>query len=83
MAEQVQFREMLPKKGLSFTESQPQLVLCKPKLLPLKSFTLQRLEEMQMEAKKRSQEQAAEAEAAELDQNQSTGNVVSESVTFD
>jgi len=34
------FREVLPKRGLIFQESSPQLVLCKPKLLPLKSFTL-------------------------------------------
>ena len=36
------FREVLPKRGLIFQESSPQLVLCKPKLLPLKSFTLVR-----------------------------------------
>lgn len=51
------YREVLPKKGLLFTESQPQLVLCKPKLLPLKSFTLQRLETMQADAKVKVQEQ--------------------------
>lgn len=31
-------------------EDVPTLVLCKPKLLPLKSVTLEKLEKMQMEA---------------------------------
>lgn len=30
----------------------PTMVLCKPKLLPLKSVTLEKLEKMQMEAQK-------------------------------
>lgn len=50
-------REILPKKGLLFTETQSQMVLCKPKLLPLKSFTLQKLEAMQNEAKLKAQAQ--------------------------
>ena len=39
-------REILPKRGLVYQESNPQLVLCKPKLLPLKSVTLEKLEKM-------------------------------------
>ena len=31
-------------------EDVPTMVLCKPKLLPLKSVTLEKLEKMQMEA---------------------------------
>lgn len=50
------FREVLPKKGLIFHESEPQPVLCKPKLLPLKSFTLEKLEKMQREATAKAQE---------------------------
>ena len=42
--------------GLIFHESEPQAVLCKPKLLPLKSFTLEKLEKMQKEATVKAQE---------------------------
>uniref|UniRef100_A0A667ZQK8 BBSome interacting protein 1 n=2 Tax=Myripristis murdjan TaxID=586833 RepID=A0A667ZQK8_9TELE len=44
------FREVLPKQGQLSMEDVPTLVLCKPKLLPLKSVTLEKLEKMQMEA---------------------------------
>ena len=54
-------REVLPRKGLLFTESQSQLVLCKPKLLPMKSFTLQKMEEMQQEAKRKANKQREQA----------------------
>ena len=54
-------REVLPRKGLLFTESQSQLILCKPKLLPMKSFTLQKMEEMQQEAKKKANKQRQQA----------------------
>ena len=42
--------------GLIFHESELQAVLCKPKLLPLKSFTLEKLEKMQKEATVKAQE---------------------------
>ena len=42
--------------GLIFHESEAQAVLCKPKLLPLKSFTLEKLEKMQKEATAKAQE---------------------------
>ena len=49
-------KEITPKNGLIFSQKSPLAeVLCKPKILPLKSITLQKLEEMernlQMEAK--------------------------------
>ncbi|KAM5131859.1 BBSome-interacting protein 1 [Mantella aurantiaca] len=44
------FREILPKQGQLFVEDVPSLVLCKPKLLPLKSVTLTKLEKMQRDA---------------------------------
>ncbi|KAF1394963.1 hypothetical protein PFLUV_G00006570 [Perca fluviatilis] len=44
------FREVLPKTGQLSMEDVPTMVLCKPKLLPLKSVTLEKLEKMQMEA---------------------------------
>ncbi|CAL8333731.1 unnamed protein product [Lota lota] len=44
------FREVLPKQGQLSMEDVPTLVLCKPKLLPLKSVTLEKLEKMQLDA---------------------------------
>ncbi|KAF4097891.1 hypothetical protein G5714_021899 [Onychostoma macrolepis] len=44
------FREVLPKHGQLSMEDVPTMVLCKPKLLPLKSVTLEKLEKMQQEA---------------------------------
>ncbi|XP_048023549.1 BBSome-interacting protein 1 [Megalobrama amblycephala] len=44
------FREVLPKQGQLSMEDVPIMVLCKPKLLPLKSVTLEKLEKMQQEA---------------------------------
>lgn len=43
---------VLPKHGFIYSEQVPNMVLCKPKLLPLKSITLQKLEQMQKEAGK-------------------------------
>ena len=44
------FKEVLPKQGQLYQEDIPATVLCKPKLLPLKSVTLEKLEKMQKEA---------------------------------
>ncbi|NP_001159595.1 BBSome-interacting protein 1 [Danio rerio] len=44
------FREVLPKQGQLSMEDVPTMVLCKPKLLPLKSVTLEKLEKMQKDA---------------------------------
>ncbi|KAI4893632.1 hypothetical protein NFI96_023766 [Prochilodus magdalenae] len=44
------FREVLPKQGQLSMEDVPTMVRCKPKLLPLKSVTLEKLEKMQQEA---------------------------------
>ncbi|XP_038835213.1 BBSome-interacting protein 1 [Salvelinus namaycush] len=44
------FREVLPKQGQLSMEDIPTMVLCKPKLMPLKSVTLEKLEKMQLEA---------------------------------
>ena len=53
------FREVLPKQGLVYQEEQPSVVICKPKLLPLKSVTLEKLEKMQKEAEEKVKEQEA------------------------
>ena len=79
------FKEVLPKKGLLFTESQPQLTLCKPKLLPLKSVTLLKMEKMQKEAKERAMEEARKAQMEEEKErnDRTSAKVQSESVSFE
>ena len=57
-------KEVLPKQGLVYQEEQPTTVLCKPKLLPLKSVTLEKMEKMQQEA----QDKVREQEMAEREQ---------------
>lgn len=42
----------LPKHGQLILEDLDELVLCKPRLIPLKSLTLEKLERMQEEAQK-------------------------------
>ena len=79
-------REILPKRGLVYQESNPQLVLCKPKLLPLKSVTLEKLEKMQKDANEKAkamQEEMEREKEAMTDQFIGGGSSQSESVTFD
>ncbi len=46
-------KEVVPKTGLLFQEQSLHPVLCKPKLLPLKSVTLEKLEKMQKDAQQK------------------------------
>jgi len=50
------FREMLPKQGYLHCEDELTFVLCKPKLLPLKSFTMEKLEKIQKETVEKAKE---------------------------
>jgi BBSome-interacting protein 1 len=59
-----EIHEILPKQGKLYQEDIPAMVLCKPKLLPLKSVTLEKLEKMQKEAEKTVRQQAKDEEAA-------------------
>ena len=64
----LEIKAVLPSGGMTHVEDVPQYVLCKPKILPMKSVTLEKLEQMQKEA-------LAEAKAqrqAELDANASS-----------
>ena len=45
-----QIREVLPKQGMLEQEQKVPYILCKPKLMPLKSVTLEKLDTMQKEA---------------------------------
>ncbi|XP_074855967.1 BBSome-interacting protein 1 [Carettochelys insculpta] len=58
------FREVLPKQGQLSVEDMATMVLCKPKLLPLKSVTLEKLEKMQRAA----QETIRQQEVAQREQ---------------
>uniref|UniRef100_A0A0B6ZP27 BBSome-interacting protein 1 n=1 Tax=Arion vulgaris TaxID=1028688 RepID=A0A0B6ZP27_9EUPU len=53
--------EWLPKKGQVYQEDMPNVVLCKPKILPLKSVTLEKMEKMQKEAQDQVREQEKQA----------------------
>ncbi|XP_040291341.1 BBSome-interacting protein 1 [Bufo bufo] len=59
------FREVLPKQGQLCVEDVPTMVMCKPKLLPLKSVTLTKLDKMQRDAQEtiRQQEMARSSQA--------------------
>lgn len=49
-SEPAQLKPILKKQGQIILEDVPDLVLCKPRLMPLKSFTLEKLEKMQFRA---------------------------------
>lgn len=48
--------EVVPSRGEQFRESRPRPVLCKPKLLPLQSLSLEKLERLQAEAQQRARQ---------------------------
>ena len=58
-------QEVLPKYGLLFTEQSPMPVLCKPKIMPLKSVTLEKLEKMQKDAQETIKQQEEQEKAAQ------------------
>lgn len=50
MSTATHLKPILKQQGQIILEDAPDLVLCKPRLIPLKSFTLEKLEKMQSEA---------------------------------
>lgn len=50
-------KPVLPKQGHLMLEDVQELVLCKPHIIPLRSFTLEKLEKMQKEAERARREQ--------------------------
>ena len=68
-------KEVLPKHGQLYDEDLPTMVLCKPKLLPLKSVTLEKLEKMQRDAEETVRKQELAASSQSLD---AFGHVVSD-----
>ena len=63
--EKIVIKEVLPKTGLVYTELATMPVLCKPKILPLKSVTLEKLEKMQKDAQETIKKQEEEAKLHE------------------
>ena len=63
----VQIKEVLPKQGQLYQEDLPSMDLCKPKLMPLKSVTLEKLEKMQREAEEELKDQETAARLQEMD----------------
>ena len=58
MAEKEQvLPEYIPTKGVLYFEESSQMVLCKPRIMPLKSATLERMEQIQKEAEEAVKEQ--------------------------
>ncbi|KAL1423232.1 hypothetical protein MTO96_021214 [Rhipicephalus appendiculatus] len=48
--------EVVPSRGLLFRETSAQPVLCKPKLMPLQSISLEKLERLQAQQKTQQQQ---------------------------
>ena len=46
----LEIKPVLPDGGLTHVEDVPRYVLCKPRILAMKSVTLEKLEQMQKEA---------------------------------
>ncbi|XP_012151373.1 BBSome interacting protein 1 [Megachile rotundata] len=51
---------ILPRQGFLYQEENLDYILCKPKLIPLKSVTLEKLEKMQKDAELKIRETAEE-----------------------
>lgn len=52
---------VFPKSGNLFYEKKKEFMFCKPHLMPLRSYTLEKLEKMQLEAQKLQKAKTAEA----------------------
>lgn len=62
MSTEEYIKPVLPKTGHLMIEDVKDLVMCKPHIIPLKSFTLEKLEKMQKEAQKLKSEQNEQSE---------------------
>lgn len=57
-------KEVLPRKGILYQEDFAYLALCRPKLMPLKSVTLEKLESMQKSAQEKLRQQQEEQQGS-------------------
>lgn len=67
-------KEVLPRKGLLYQEDNMPLALCRPKLMPLKSVTLEKLEEMHKTTIEKSLQQQESQDASSLDHGSGVTN---------
>ncbi len=51
-----QVKPVIPDQGTIIHEEKPFFILCKPKLLPLKSITLEKLEKLQRDAEEKARQ---------------------------
>ena len=51
-----ELKPVMTNNNLVIQEEKPFFILCKPKLLPLKSMTLEKLEKMQIEAQEKAKQ---------------------------
>ncbi|KAI1306013.1 BBSome-interacting protein 1 [Halotydeus destructor] len=65
-----EIKPIIPNQGIVLQEEKPFFVLCKPKLLPLKSMTLEKLEKMQRDAHDKAKKQMDEEKEKMLDRLQ-------------
>ncbi|KAK5644951.1 hypothetical protein RI129_006251 [Pyrocoelia pectoralis] len=52
-------KPLFPKTGQLIIEDSQDLLMCKPRLIPLKSYTLEKLEKMQQEVQRLQKEQSS------------------------
>lgn len=55
-----EIKPVIPNQGIVIQEEKPFFIVCKPKLLPLKSVTLEKVEKMQKEAENIAKQQLIE-----------------------
>lgn len=53
-----ELKPLFPKIGQLIIEDSQELLMCKPRLIPLKSYTLEKLEKMQQEIQRLQKEQS-------------------------
>ena len=61
--------EVLPKKGVLYFEETNHMVLCKPRIMPLKSVTLEKMEQIQKDAQELVKQQISNADNEQMSYN--------------
>ena len=61
-----EIKPVIPNQGMLIQEEKPFFIVCKPKLLPLKSVTLEKVEKMQKEAENIAKQQLIEKSQLKL-----------------
>lgn len=56
--------EVLPKKGVLYFEETNHMILCKPRIMPLKSITLEKMEKIQKDAQEAVKQQMVQESEA-------------------